>query len=132
MKMAAAHPSEKSLISIVDDEACIRESLSSLVRSVGYRAEEFASAEDFFAVGRSEETACLILDVRMPGMGGLELQRRLANKGQRIPIVFLSARASEEERRRALRAGATDFLSKPANEDALLRAIRAALGVPNQ
>jgi len=132
MNMAAAHETKTPLISIVDDEECVREALGSLVRSVGYRAEEFASAEDFFALARSDETTCLILDVRMPGMGGLELQRRLVNKGQRIPIVFLSARASEEEKRRALRAGATDFLSKPVNEDALLRAIRAALGVPNQ
>ena len=132
MKMGAAHHTEKSLISIVDDEACVRESLSSLVRSVGYRAEEYASAEDFFARGRRNETACLILDVRMPGMSGLELQRRLAASGCRVPIVFLSAGASEDEKRRALRGGATDFLGKPVSEDALFRAIRAALDVPNQ
>jgi len=131
MKMAAAHEKQKSLISIVDDEACVRESLSSLMRSMGYHATEHASAEDFLALGRRDETACLILDVRMPGMGGLELQRRLAETGCQTPIVFLSARASEHEKRRALRAGATDFLSKPVNEDALLHAIRAALDVPN-
>ena len=131
MKLAAAHQTIKSLISIVDDEVCVRESLSSLIRSMGHEAREHASAEDFLALGRRDETVCLILDVRMPGMGGLELQRRLAETGCRIPIVFLSARASEEEKRRALRAGATDFLGKPVNEDALLRAIRAALGVPN-
>jgi len=131
MKLAAAQQTQKSVISIVDDEACVRESLSSLVRSVGYRAEEYASAEDFFARGRRNETACLILDVRMPGMGGLELQRRLVETGWLIPTVFLSARATEEEKRRALRAGATDFFNKPVHEDALLRAIRAALDVPN-
>jgi FixJ family two-component response regulator len=131
MKMGAAHQIEKSLISIVDDEACVRESLSSLIRSVGHKVADYASAEDFFALGRREETACLILDVRMPGMGGLELQRRLAETGWRIPIVFLSARATEEEKRRALRGGATDFLSKPVNEDALLRGICAAFSVPN-
>jgi FixJ family two-component response regulator len=132
MKLAAAHQTIKSLISIVDDEACVRESLSSLIRSMGHEATEYASAEDFLELGHRDETECLILDVRMPGMGGLELQRRLAEIGCRIPIVFLSARASEEEKRRALRAGATDFLGKPVNEDALLHAIRAALGVPNQ
>jgi FixJ family two-component response regulator len=132
MKLAAGYQTKKSLIAIVDDEACVRESLSSLIRSMGHEATEYASAEDFFALGRRDETACLILDVRMPGMGGLELQRRLAETGCRMPIVFLSARASEEEKRRALRAGATDFLNKPVNEDALLRAIRAALDVPNR
>jgi FixJ family two-component response regulator len=131
MKMPAMHGRKKSLISIVDDEACIRESLSSLVRSMGYGAEEYASAEDFLTAGRWEETACLILDVRMPGMGGVELQRRLADTGWLIPTVFLSARATEEEKRRALRAGATDFLGKPVNEEALLHAIRAAIDGPN-
>jgi len=131
MKMGAAHHTKKSLISIVDDEACVRESLSSLLRSMGHKAAEYASAEDFFALGRRDETACLILDVRMPGMSGLELQRRLAASGCRMPIVFLSAGASEEDKRRALRGGATDFLSKPVSEDSLLRAICAALGASN-
>ena len=74
----AANERKESLISIVDDEACVRESLSSLIRSVGYKTKEHASAEDFLRRGRWDETACLILDVRLPGMGGLELQRHLA------------------------------------------------------
>jgi FixJ family two-component response regulator len=131
MKTGTAHQTKTSLISIVDDEACVRESLSSFLRSMGHKAAEYASAEDFFALGRWDETACLILDVRMPGMSGLELQRRLVKTGCRMPIVFLSAGASEDEKRRALRGGATDFLGKPFSEDALLRAIRAALDVPN-
>jgi FixJ family two-component response regulator len=115
------------LISIVDDEECVRESLSSLIRSAGYRATEYASAEDFLALGRRHETGCLILDLGMPGMNGLELQRHLAETGWLIPIVFLSARASKEEKRRAMQAGATDFLDKPIDENALLHAIRVAL-----
>ena len=131
MKVTEGNETKESLISIVDDEACVRESLSSLIRSVGYKAKEYASAEDFLTSGRRDETACLILDVSMPGMDGLELQRRLAEAGWKIPIVFLSALASEEEKRRALRAGAADFLRKPFSEDALLRAIRTAVDDPS-
>jgi FixJ family two-component response regulator len=94
-------------------------------------AKEYASAEDFLTSGRRDETACLILDVSMPGMDGLELQRRLAETGWLIPIVFLSALASEEEKRRALRAGAADFLRKPVSEEALLHALRTALDGPS-
>lgn len=115
------------LISIVDDEECVRESLSSLIRSAGYKAREYASAEDFLALGRRDETGCLVLDLGMPGMNGLELQRHLAEMGWLVPIVFLSARASEGEKRRALQSGATDFLEKPVDEPTLLQAIRAAL-----
>ena len=121
MKLTEGSETKESLISIVDDEACVRESLSSLIRSVGYRAKEYVSAEDFLTSGRSDEPACLILDVSMPGMDGLELQRRLAETGRQIPIVFLSALASEEEERRALRAGAADFLRKPVSEGAVAR-----------
>src|ERR1700677_3049400 len=115
------------LISIVDDEECVRESLSSLIRSAGYKAREYASAEDFLVLGRRDETGCLILDLSMPGMNGLELQRRLAETGWLVPIVFLSAKASTEEKRRALQAGATVFLDKPVDENALLHAVRTAL-----
>jgi FixJ family two-component response regulator len=105
----------------------VRRSTRRLLLSSGLRAEAFASAEDFLNSGRVAETACLLLDMRMPGMDGLELQRRLAESGRLIPIVFLSARASEEEERRALRAGAAEFLRKPVSKAALLRAIRAVL-----
>jgi FixJ family two-component response regulator len=94
------------------------------------RAEVFASAEEFLQSGRVAETACLILDMTMPGMNGLELQSRLAETGRPMPIVFLTARASEAEERRALQAGAASFLRKPVSKEALLNAIRAVLKSP--
>ena len=115
------------LVSIVDDDVSVRRSTRRLLLSSGLRAEAFASAEDFLQSGRVAETACLLLDVRMPGMDGLELQRRLGETDRMIPIIFLSARASEEEERRALRAGAAEFLRKPVSKEALLNAIRAVL-----
>src|SRR5467141_336320 len=118
------------LVSIVDDDVSVRRSTRRLLCSSGLRAEAFASAEDFLQSGHVGETACLLLDVRMPGMDGLELQRRLAETGRLIPIVFLSARASEEEERRALRGGAANFLRKPVSKEALLQAIRAVLESP--
>src|SRR5438445_2336858 len=115
------------LVSIVDDDVSVRRSTRRLLLSSGLRAEAFSSADDFLQSGRVAETSCLLLDVRMPGMDGLELQRRLAEAEWLVPIVFLSARASEEEERRALRAGAAHFLRKPVSKEALLHAIRAAL-----
>ena len=115
------------LVSIVDDDVSVRRSTRRLLLSSGLRAEAFASAEDFLQSGRVAETACLLLDVCMPGIDGLELQRRLSETDRMIPIIFLSARASEEEERRALRAGAAEFLRKPVSKEALLRAIRAVL-----
>jgi FixJ family two-component response regulator len=115
---------EERLVAIVDDDASVRHSTRRLIRSLGHRAEAFGSAEDFLDSGRAAETACLILDVRMPGMDGLELQRRLAASDPPIPIVFITARASEEEERRARQAGAVDFLRKPVPKEALLRVLR--------
>src|SRR6266403_3060237 len=97
------------LVSIVDDDISVRRSTRRLLRCCGLKAEAFASAEDFLQSGRVAETACLLLDVRMPGMDGMELQRRLGEIAQFVPIVFLSARASEEEERRDVRAGAARF-----------------------
>ena len=122
----------EALVSIVDDDVSVRRSTRRLLRSSGLQAEAFASAEDFLQSGRVTETGCLLLDVSMPGMDGLELQRRLAETGRPIPIVFLSARASEEEERRAWRAGAASFLRKPVSKEALLHAIRAAFDHHNQ
>jgi FixJ family two-component response regulator len=129
MKLNAAKVRKQSLISIVDDEACVRESLSSLVRSVGYRVEEFASAESFLLDGKWDETACLILDVRLQGMGGLELQRRLAEMGrEHPPIVFISGHATEKDQAWAATAGAVAFLRKPFGDELLLSAVRNAVG----
>jgi FixJ family two-component response regulator len=115
---------DERLVSIVDDDVSVRQSTRRLIRSFGFRAEAFGSAEEFLESGDAAKTACLILDVRMPDMDGLELQRRLADDGLQIPIVFLTGRASEEEERRALRAGAVDFLRKPVGRDALLRIVQ--------
>jgi FixJ family two-component response regulator len=118
---------ETALISIVDDDESIREAIQSLLRSVGFRVQTYASAEQFLQSAQSETTACLILDVRMPGMSGLELQRRLMATQCRIPIVFVTAHGDEEARTRALQEGAVEFLLKPFSEEALLDAIQAAL-----
>src|SRR2546427_7234061 len=117
------------LVSVVDDDISVRRSTRRLLYCCGLRAEAFSSAEDFLQSGRVGETACLLLDVRMPGMDGLELQRRLGETDHMIPIIFLSARASEEEERRALRARAAKFLRKPVSKEALLNAIRAVLKI---
>ena len=115
-------------VSIVDDDESVREAIKSLLRSVGVRADSFASAEEFLNSGYQNDAGCLILDVRMPGMGGLELQQRLAFAGRRIPIIFITAHASDEEaRRRALQSGAIDFLLKPFNEEVLLNDVYTAL-----
>jgi FixJ family two-component response regulator len=115
------------LISVVDDDDSVRESLSGLIRSVGFGVMVFASAEEFLTSDRLPDTDCLILDVRMPGMNGLELQRRLATKHFAIPIIFITAHGDEETRVRALNGGAVEYLLKPFSEEALLNAIAAAL-----
>ena len=121
--------SEISLISIVDDDKSVGEALQSLMKSVGFRTAVFASAEGFLNSGDLNETACLILDVRMPGMSGLELQAELAASNRRIPIIFVSAHTPEGARARALAAGAVAFLLKPFSEDALLGAVNSSLGI---
>src|SRR5947209_2919444 len=118
---------EDIVVSIVDDDASVRRSTRRLLRSSGFRAEAFASAEEFLASKSAGETACLILDLRMPGINGLELQRRLTQNGDPVPVIFLSPHASEEDERSALRAGAVQFLRKPISKEALLGAIRDAL-----
>lgn len=122
-------PAADRLVSIVDDDASIRRSTRRFLSSLGLRAEAFGSAAEFLRSGYLVETDCLLLDLNMPGMGGLELQRRLAETGSRIPIVFLTARATEEEEGRALRAGAVGFLRKPVDQATLLRAINTALAL---
>ncbi len=114
-------------ISIVDDDGSVRESLSSLTRSVGFAVAVYASAEEFLRSDHIDKTDCLILDIRMPGMNGLELQRELGATHRQIPIVFLTAHSDEEARQRALNAGAVDYLFKPFSEEALLNAINVAL-----
>jgi FixJ family two-component response regulator len=119
--------SEIPLIAVVDDDAAIREAVQSLLRSMGFRAEAFASAQDFLQSGRLPDTACLIVDVRMPRMSGLALQQQLTTAQCPIPIIFITAHGDAETRARALRGGAVAFLDKPFSDEALLQAVEAAL-----
>jgi FixJ family two-component response regulator len=115
------------LISIVDDDDSLRNSLDNLIRSVGFRAQGFSSAEAFLSSNQVHDTACLILDMRMPGMNGLELQLQMVAANWRIPIIFITSYEDDDARARALEAGAVDFLYKPFSEEELLHAIDAAL-----
>src|SRR5262245_23881649 len=118
---------EGPLISIVDDDDALRNSLDDLIRSIGLRTQDFRSAEAFLSSPQARDTACLILDVRMPGMSGLELQRQIVAANWRLPIIFITAHADDDARERALEAGAVAFLYKPFREEDLLNAIDAAL-----
>ena len=115
------------LISIVDDENFLRNSLDNLLRSVGFRVQGFSSAEAFLNSDQVRDTACLILDVRMPGMSGLQLQRQIVAANWRIPIIFVTSYADGDEQAQALEAGAVDYLYKPFREEDLINAIDAAL-----
>jgi len=119
--------SENPLIVVVDDDASMRGALRSFLRSVGFRAAAFASAEEFLQAGQLQDTACVIVDVRMPRMSGLDLQQHLATIQCPVPLIFITAHGDDEARARALRAGAVDFLYKPFSEAVLLRAIQSAL-----
>lgn len=119
---------ETPRVSIVDDDESVREAIRGLLRSVGISAGVFASGEEFLNSDAAKDTACMILDVRMPGMSGLELQARLAATGYKIPLIFITAHASDREaRERALQAGAVDVLYKPFKEEVLLKHVYAAL-----
>lgn len=116
---------EQSLVAIVDDEAALREATESLLKSAGFRAESFASAEDFLRFKCRDGAGCLILDVQLPGMSGLELQRHLAAIGCHIPTVLMTAHEDRDGQMRAqaLRAGAVAFLRKPFGGEDLLTAV---------
>jgi FixJ family two-component response regulator len=120
--MANAH-----LISVVDDDDSVRESLQGFIRSLGFAVEAFALAEEFLNSDHLRDTDCLILDVRMPGMNGLELQRQLLASRSGIPVIFITSHEDEMARLQALKDGAVDYLLKPFSEEALLNAIRTAL-----
>src|SRR2546426_4285679 len=114
-------------IYVVDDDVSVREAVGGLVRSVGLRAETFSSAREFLAKPRAEVPSCLVLDVQLPGMSGLDLQRELANAGVRIPIIFLTGRGDIPMSVRAMKAGALEFLTKPVAGDELLAAIQQGI-----
>jgi FixJ family two-component response regulator len=122
-----ASKESRKLVVIVDDDELVRESLNGLMKAAGLPALTFASAEEFLTSGKQEHTACLIADIRMPGMSGLDLQARLNRDNLRIPIIFITAQGDEKMRMQALRAGAVEFLAKPFDDDALLDSVRAAL-----
>jgi FixJ family two-component response regulator len=116
------------LVAIVDDDDSVRSTLQELLRSAGFPSRGFDSAEAFLGSGHQQETACLITDIRMPGMSGLELQARLNAERCKIPTIFITAHGDEEMRFQALRAGAVEFLPKPFDDEALIESVRAALG----
>ena|SRR5215831_12892399 len=115
------------VVSIVDDDASLRRSLRNLLTSAGLGVETFESAELFLESSSPDTTGCLVLDVRMPGMGGLGLLKRLVAAGSRIPVIILTAHGDDDTRQRSLEAGAVAFLEKPVQGAALLNAIRNAL-----
>jgi FixJ family two-component response regulator len=117
----------KNLISVIDDDESIRRTTTLLIESFGFRAAAFASAESFLKSGQVHETTCLILDVQMPGMNGLELQSELGAAGHDIPIIFITAYDDKGSRGRAMLAGAVAFLDKPFNDEQLLQTVRSAL-----
>ena len=118
---------QRPLIAIVDDDRWMRRSLERLLRSAGFQAETFVSAEDYLAAGKHEGTGCIILDIGLPGMSGFELERRLTADHNRLPIVFVSAHDEPEVRDEAAHAGAVAFLAKPFDDESLLDAVSLAL-----
>jgi len=117
----------RDLISVVDDDESIRRTTTLLIESFGFRAAAFESAESLLRSGQLHDTSCLIVDVQMPGLNGLQLQSQLAGAGCRIPIIFITAYDDKESRRRAMQAGAVAFLGKPFSDEQLLQTIRSAL-----
>ncbi len=114
-------------ITIIDDDALVREGLRDCTESAGYSVETFASAEDFLASKSAQHTSCLILDIQLPGISGLELQARLAATENDLPIVFVTAHATDANRERAIRYGAAGLLSKPVRREELLSVVKLAM-----
>jgi FixJ family two-component response regulator len=115
------------MISIVDDDESVREATGGFVRSLGYAVAAFASAEEFLSSNSVQATSCLIADVQMPGLSGIDLQHRLVAQGLRLPVIFVTAFPDERTRRRAIDAGAVDYLSKPFSDEQLVSSITIAL-----
>jgi FixJ family two-component response regulator len=118
---------ERLLLSVVDDDESVRESLPDLLREFGFAARSFSSAREFLSSDYLDDTKCLILDVSMPGMSGLDLQQELKRRGNKIPIIFITGQKDEDIQKQALREGAVKFLYKPFGDSALLEAVNAAL-----
>lgn len=118
---------ERPLLCVVDDDESVRESLPDLLNEFGFASRTFSSAEEFLSSDHLEQTRCLILDIAMPGMSGLDLQQELAHRGQKIPIVFITAQRDKTTQARAFGQGAVRLLLKPFSDTALLEAVKAAL-----
>ena len=118
---------ERPLLSVVDDDESVRESLPDLLREFGFAARAFSSAREFLSSDYVDETRCLILDVAMPGMSGLDLQQELKHRGKEIPIIFITGQKDEDIRKQAFTQGAVNFLYKPFSDNVLLDAVNAAL-----
>jgi FixJ family two-component response regulator len=119
--------SKAKLVAIVDDDDLMRSALQGLLKAVGLPARAYGSAEEFLNSGQQHETACLIADIRMPGISGLELQAKLNAEHCKIPTIFITAHGDEKMRMQALRAGAVEFMAKPFDDEVLLESVRAAL-----
>ena len=122
-----AIPGDTAFVAIVDDDDLMRGALQGLLKEAGFAARTFASAEEFLASGQHHHTACLIADIRMPGLSGLDLQAKLNADQIRIPTIFITAHGDARMRMQALRAGAVEFLAKPFDDEVLLDSVRAAL-----
>lgn len=120
---------KRPLVSVIDDDVSVRESLPDLLKQLGYSVRAFSSAEEFLASDRVGEARCLILDIAMPGMTGLDLKQELALRGQEIPIIFITAQTDETVRTHLLEQGAVECLFKPFSDTALFEALNAALRV---
>jgi FixJ family two-component response regulator len=120
-------PESKAIVFVVDDDVSVREALERLLRVVGFDVETFASAQDFLAHRRANVPSCLVLDVRLPGLSGLELQKRIAEANREIPIVFITGHGDVPTSVRAMKAGAVEFLVKPFSDQDLLDAIQQAI-----
>jgi FixJ family two-component response regulator len=119
-----------ALISIIDDDRSVREAIQGLIRSLGYATAAFGSAEEYLDSGRIRDTACIITDLQMPGLSGIDLQRRLSADGHQTPVIFVTAFPSDRLRQQALDAGAYGFLSKPFDENSLITCLDKALARP--
>jgi FixJ family two-component response regulator len=121
-----ATKADGKIVAVIDDDESVRIALRELMRSAGLAARVFESAEDFLSSGQQQQTGCLITDIRMPGMSGLQLQAKLNADHHRIPTIFITAHGDEKMRMQALRAGAVEFLAKPLDDELLLEKVRAA------
>src|SRR5258707_12430056 len=127
MSVEKPGPESKAIVFVVDDDVFVREALESLVRSAGFKVDTFASAQDFLDHRKADGPSCLVLDVRLPGLSGLDLQKRIIEANREIPIIFITGHGDVPTSVRAMKAGAVEFLTKPFSDQDLLDAIGQAI-----